>query len=254
MTPGFLWLTLLGFIAYYISSVTGSGYGTIAAPLLILAGYNIRSIVPGIIVSQLVSNILLSLLHQKAGNMKLGEHGEIESLVLMAGASAIGAGAATFIFLSAPQAYIEYYISAMLISLGVAVYTTRKIRLRVQSVGRGLTLKLTVLSFIASLNKGLTGGGLSPLISAGQVLLGVDPRKAVSVTPLIVVSSEIVMLSMYLGSGVLWESSGMTVPLTLGALLAVPLIPVRVRSLTGDSIRLSMSVAMVGLGTLLLVL
>ncbi len=254
MTPGFLWLILLGFVSYYISSVTGSGYGTIAAPLLILAGYNVRSIVPGIVVSQLVSNILLSILHHKAGNMKLGDRGEIENLAGMAGASALGAGAATFIFLSAPQTYIKYYISAMLIFLGLAIYATRNSKLEMRTEGRSLTLKLTVLSLLASLNKGLTGGGLSPIISTGQVLLGVDPRKAVSVTPLIVVSSEIVMLSMYLGSGVLWGSTSIILSLTLGALLAVPFIPGRIKSSTDKSIRLSMSVAMTGLGLLLLVL
>ncbi|MEB3755333.1 MAG: sulfite exporter TauE/SafE family protein [Desulfurococcales archaeon] len=249
-----LWLAIIGFLVSYLANITGAGYGTLLSPILIILGFDIKAVVPSIVASQLMANILLSILHHRHGNTDLtGKGGDLRLVAPLAVASAVGALVSVSLLIRIPGRIAECYLGVMLVFLGVIVLETGRGSL--SKVGGGdFNGKLAILSLIASINKGVTGGGLSPVLSAGQVLMGIDPRKAVSLTPLAVLSSEIVMVVSYVYTGLFAGSISILVPLTVGSLLAVPLVPYRVKKSSNEFIRVLMASTLIVLGVVVLVI
>lgn len=249
-----LWLAILGFLVSYLANITGAGYGTLLSPILVILGFDIKAIVPSIVASQLIANTLLSIFHHKHGNAVLSRNGGDLGLVTpLAIASTVGALISVSLLVSIPGKIAEYYLGLMLAILGVIILKTRSTN-KSSIIDGNFNIKLVILSLIASINKGVTGGGLSPVLSAGQVLIGIDPRKAVSLTPLAVLSSEIVMVASYIYTGLFTGSIDILVPLTIGALLAVPLIPYRVKRSSNNFIRTVMASTLLALGVAVLVI
>ena len=60
---------IISFICEYMDSTLGMGYGTTLTPLLLLIGFSPMSVVPAILVSQLLANILASIFHHLEGNV-----------------------------------------------------------------------------------------------------------------------------------------------------------------------------------------
>ncbi|MEB3755252.1 MAG: sulfite exporter TauE/SafE family protein [Desulfurococcales archaeon] len=249
-----LWLVILGFLVSYLANITGAGYGTLLSPILVILGFDIKAIVPSIVASQLIANTLLSILHHRHGNTDLSRNGgDLKLVAPLAVASAVGAMISVSLLIGIPRRIAEYYLGLMLAILGVIILKTRSSNK--SSINEGnFNIKLAILSLIASINKGVTGGGLSPVLSVGQVLIGIDPKKAVSLTPLAVITSEIVMVASYIYTGLFTGSIDILVPLTIGALLAVPLIPYRVKRSSNNFIRTVMASTLIALGVAVLVI
>ena len=238
----------------YLANITGAGYGTLLSPILVILGFDIKAIVPSIVASQLIANTLLSILHHRHGNTDLSRNGgDLKLVAPLAVASAVGAMISVSLLIGIPRRIAEYYLGLMLAILGVIILKTRSSNK--SSINEGnFNIKLAILSLIASINKGVTGGGLSPVLSVGQVLIGIDPKKAVSLTPLAVITSEIVMVASYIYTGLFTGSIDILVPLTIGALLAVPLIPYRVKRSSNNFIRTVMASTLIALGVAVLVI
>jgi uncharacterized membrane protein YfcA len=243
-------LVIIGFIVYFIANITGAGYGTILSPLLVLWGFNVKLVVPGIVTSQLIANIVLSALHHWHGNTDLRfRSGDLRLVTPMFVATGVGALVSSGLLAIIPGWMVEIYLGIMLIFLGIIIgIASNKSCSPCNRNRNGFKTRIALLSLAAVFNKGITGGGVSPLLSAGQVLLGVDARKAVSLTPLALISSELVMVLFYLYSGLLDDSSGLIIPLTIGALLAAPLVPVRIKKSSDEFIRKTMSTTLIVLG------
>ena len=62
-------IVLLAFICELINSLLGGGHGTLMTPLLILLGYTPLSIVPAVLLAEIVSGFLVSVAHHKYGNV-----------------------------------------------------------------------------------------------------------------------------------------------------------------------------------------
>jgi len=110
---------------------------------------------------------------------------------------------------------------------------------------------LIALGAVAAFNKGLSGGGYGPLVTSGQVVSGLSPKKAVAITSLAESLTCLVGLVAYLilGKAMDWN---LAVPLTAGALLSVPIATLTVRRLPERAMRASVGVATVLLGLLFL--
>jgi len=65
----FMVLIFLSFIPAVIDSSFGMGYGFIVTPLLLILGYNPLQIIPAILVSSLVGNLLSAAFHHKLKNV-----------------------------------------------------------------------------------------------------------------------------------------------------------------------------------------
>ena len=97
---------------------------------------------------------------------------------------------------------------------------------------------MIALGAVAAFNKGLSGGGYGPLVTAGQVVSGVSPKSAVAITSLAESLTCLIGLVAYwvMHGQIDWMLAG---PLTLGAMLSVPVATLTVRGLSEGMMRAS---------------
>lgn len=225
----------------YIDSSLGMGYGTALTPLLMLFGYEPLQIVPAVLLSELLTGLAAAALHQRDGNVDfLRDPTARRTALLLASLSAVGALAAVALALQVSKFWLGLIITAIVMSMGVVIIVTRHRQFRYRAGG------IVAVGAVAAFNKGLSGGGYGPLVTAGQVVAGLPAKPAVAVTSVAESMTCLVGVLAYvaMGKAVAWQ---LAVPLTLGALLSVPIATVTVRHLPEHLMR-----GLVGAATLLL--
>ncbi len=233
---------LAALICEYVDSSLGMGYGTTLTPLLLLAGFEPLAIVPCVLLSEFVTGLAAAIMHQRDGNVDLLRDPQARSAALMLSLlSVIGTVAAVTIAVSVPKAYLTGTIGIIIVLAGLTTLLTIRRQLRYR---RG---HLIVLGAVAAFNKGLSGGGYGPLVTSGQVVSGLSAKKAVAITSLAESLTCLVGLITYLllKKNLDWS---LALPLTLGAVLSVPVATLTVRKLSDSTLRVSVGVATCVLG------
>ncbi len=225
----------------YMDSSLGMGYGTTLTPLLLIAGFAPLTIVPAVLLSELLTGLAAGLFHQRDGNIDLPNDARARrTLGLLAALSGIGALAAVLLAVRLSGAWFGYLIVAIVLTMGVVTLISARRPIRYRPAG------ILAIGLIAAFNKGLSGGGYGPLVTSGQVVSGVPARQAIAITSLAEALTCLVGLGGYLVlKGV--PDMGLALPLSAGALLSVPWATVTVRRLPESGIR-----AAVGILTLIL--
>jgi len=179
------------------------GYGTILTPLLLIFGFNPLQVVPAILLSELITGLLAGFTHHKAGNVnfkpkstnikyiikRLKELGYAETfrrgvpihlkvVLVLAACSIIGTISAVFIAVSISKFWLKLYIGVLVTVIGVVILFTLNKNYKFS------WKKILGLGFVASFNKGMSGGGYGPVVTGGQLLSGVKGRNAVGITSL----------------------------------------------------------------------
>jgi hypothetical protein len=217
------------------------GYGTTLTPLLLLAGFAPLDIVPAILLSEAATGVAAGLLHQRDGNVNFMRDARARrTALLLIALSTIGAIAAATLAVKVSKETLTLFIAAIIIAMGVVILLTLNRPFRYRPSG------IVAIGAVAAFNKGLSGGGYGPLVTAGQVVSGLPPRNAVAITSVAEAFTCVVGLTAYLvlGRQINW---GLTVPLVGGALLSVPMATLTIRRMPEKGLRL-----VVGLVTLLL--
>ncbi len=196
-------IVIVAFLAEYVDSTLGMGYGTILTPLLLIFGFNPLQVVPAVLLSELITGLLAGFTHHKAGNVnfkpkstnikyiikRLKELGYAETFrrgvpihlkiaLVLAACSIIGTIAAVFIAVSIPKFWLKLYIGVLVTVIGIVILFTLNKNYKFS------WKKILGLGFIASFNKGMSGGGYGPVVTGGQLLSGVKGRNAVGITSL----------------------------------------------------------------------
>lgn len=168
---------LIAFICGYLDSGLGGGYGTALSPILILMGYKPVEVIPVVLVSQLMTDVVACLVHHKVKNVDLhfkSDHFKIAGTI---GAfSLIGVVVSVFVAISVPQWILTLYIGILVIGMGLLMLLAQ------DKVFRFSWKKILALGTIASFNKGISGGGFGPLLTGGQVLSGIDVKNVIGMT------------------------------------------------------------------------
>ena len=229
-------------ICEYVDSSLGMGYGTTLTPLLLLAGFEPLQIVPCVLLSEFATGLSAAFMHQRDGNVDLLRDPQAKSAALMLSLlSVIGTALAVALALRVPKVWLKGIIGIIILLAGITTLAAirRQIRYR-----RG---HLIALGALAAFNKGLSGGGYGPLVTSGQVVSGLSPRKAVAITSLAESLTCFVSLVAYLllRRGLDWT---LAFPLTLGALFSVPVATLTVRRIPERTLRASVGVATCLLG------
>jgi uncharacterized membrane protein YfcA len=215
----------------YLDSSLGMGYGTTLTPLLLIAGFDAMAIVPAVLFSELLTGLAAGALHHRDGNIDLvRDRRALRTLLLLASLLAVR--------LSGP--WLGYAIVAIVLAMGLVTLATARRRIRYRPAG------ILVIGLVASFNKGLSGGGYGPLVTAGQVVSGVPARHAVAITSLAEAFTCLVGLAGYLAVKGAPDWS-LALPLAAGAMLSVPWATVTVRRLPETWLRAAV-------GTLTLIL
>jgi|GEM_PF-66152 len=235
----------VAFFGEYIDSSLGMGYGTVLTPVLLILGYSPLDVVPCLLLSESLSGLFGGLLHHRLGNVDLrwGTHASATTLIL-AGLSVVGAIAAVVLAVQLPPFWVKLYVGAMIVAVSLFLLFGRRRR-------RGSWRGMVPLGLVAAFNKGISGGGYGPLVTGGQVMLGVDEKSAIGTTTVSEGLVSLVALTLYLvlRQGAFDWSLG--VPLILGAMLSVPAATWTVRILPPETFRPMMGWATLFLGTLL---
>jgi uncharacterized membrane protein YfcA len=225
----------------FMDSSLGMGYGTTLTPLLLMAGFEPLQIVPAILLSELVTGLAAGVLHQHDGNVDfLHDHRARRTIVLLAMLSGVGALGAVWLAVSISRFWLGLFITVIILSMGVVILITRKRQIPYHAGG------IVAVGALAAFNKGLSGGGYGPLVTAGQVVSGLPSKHAVAITSVAESFTCLIGLAGYLALGktIAW---GLAVPLMLGALLSVPMATVTVSRARESTLR-----GLVGVVTLIL--
>lgn len=225
----------------YMDSSLGMGYGTTLTPLLLLVGFEPLQIVPAVLLSELMTGLSAGLLHQRDGNVDfLNDPRARRTTILLGSLSGIGALLAVWLAVSISKFWLGLFITAIILGMGVIILLTRNRQIPYRAGG------IVTIGAVAAFNKGLSGGGYGPLVTAGQVVSGLPAKQAVAVTSVAESLTCLIGVLGYLamGKSIAWE---LAVPLATGALLSVPMATLTVRRTSEASLR-----GMVGVVTLVL--
>ncbi len=224
-------LALLAFTLSYISSIVGMGYGTIIVPILLLLGLSPREVVAGVLLSQLVGNIVAGVAHHKLGTITLnGKSSDARHLLVLVLSAVIAVAFAVSLGIKISETYMKIYIGLIIVLSGIIVSAiNKKYYNNIADDDDHLLLKVSILSFIASFNKALTGAGYGPILVPGQILLRIDARKAIALSLVSeVVVNSIAVLFYIVTGGVNYL---LALVLTVGTIAAAPLASITVRKL-----------------------
>jgi len=138
---------------------------------------------------------------------------------------------------------LNLYIGLLVLIVGVIVLVTRE---RARSFS---WLRLLFLGSIASFNKGLSGGGYGPVVTAGQLLTGVDARAALGVTAMAegVTCIAAVLTYVLAGKPIDWM---LTLMLSIGVALSTPVAALIVHKLNPKHLKLIIGVCTIAMGAL----
>lgn len=245
MTVLFVFLAAL--ICEYVDSSLGMGYGTALTPLLLFAGFEPLQIVPAVLLSECLTGFLAGVLHQRDGNMDLlRDRRARNTALLLCTLSGVGAIVAVTITLRVSKLWLTAGIGTIIVAMGLVILATLRRQFRYRPG------HLVAVGAVAAFNKGLSGGGYGPLVTAGQMVSGVSPKQAVGITSLAEAVTCLVGLAAYLllHGAPDWS---LVMPLALGALFSVPLATLTVRRVPERAMRGVVGCATLALGTLTLV-
>lgn len=240
-------IALMAFIAEYVDSSLGMGYGTTLTPLLMVMGFSPLQIVPAVLLSEFFTGISAGLLHHQFGNVDLRRGTRAyKTAWILACCSGVGALVAVALAVNLPKQAVKLYIGFMVLGVGLFILLAGK------GIGRFSWGKIVGLGTVAAFNKGISGGGYGPLLTGGQVLAGVPGKNAIGITSLAEGVVCLVGLIAYfaLSQSLNW---GLAVPLVLGAIASVPAATWTVKVLPESMLRRSIGYATTFLGVLSLV-
>jgi uncharacterized membrane protein YfcA len=210
-------LFFLAFFAEYTSSCVGEGYGLFVAPAMIILGYSPLLIIPAVLISEFVNAIFTTIAHQKMGNIDFKDRRYLNIALVFSLSGVAGAVAAACIAVNIPVLFLKIFIAVVFITTGILILLSGKLKWRFSF------RKVVGLGLLASFNKSMAGGGFGPVTTGGQLVMGIEPRRAVAVSKF---AKGLTCLSGFLTYVLLRDnvlSWDITLPMAIGASLAAPL-------------------------------
>ena len=237
---------IIAFISEYLDSGLGMGYGTALAPILLLMGYEPLRIIPAILISQFFTDIAAVLCHHSAKNVSF----KLTSLdfwiaLLLGMVSSMGVIISVVVAIKIPRWLLTLYIGSLVSAMGIVILAT------VNRPMRFSWAKIIGLSFLASFNKGISGGGYGPLVMGGQLISGLNAKSAVGITAFSEAMTCLVGFVAYFISGkfidwkLAWE-------LTIFAVAAVPLAALTVKNIYSERLKRLVGILITVLGLMTL--
>jgi uncharacterized membrane protein YfcA len=190
-------LFVLGFLAEFLDAVFGFGFGTFLTPVLILLNLPVIEAVPAILFSQIGAAVATAISFQIHGNVDFSPSSQDSRMATALSISGVfGAVAAILLFytiVSITPVLIQTYVGLAVILVGLLVVIEYKLAFSWR--------RIIALGGIAAINKGLTGGGYTPIVAGGQILSGRKRSESIGATTIskAIVSFTAVILYILLG-------------------------------------------------------
>ena len=153
----------------------------------------------------------------------------------------IGTVLAVVVAFNIPKFWLTMYIGVLVLSMGVLIliFFRRKIPFSF--------FRITAIGLLASFNKALSGG-YGPLVTAGQMLSGVEGKNAVGITSVAEAMTCFVGVILYWlipSDRISWQLAPYIV---IGAVLSVPLSAKSVRIINPTALKLAIAILTIVLG------
>ena len=227
------WVILICAFFEYMDSAGGMGYGTALTPLMLMAGFDPKQVVPCVMITEMVTGLVAGLVHGEFENVewKLRPMNETTKLVLMVAvtgmiASMISISAVYKIF-QLHKFWIKLYVTVLLVVMGICSVLTAK------TFKKYRPSLMWIFAFVGGFNKGVGGGGYGPVITVGGLLSGVPVKSMVAITSLaegLTCFAAVVMWFALLSTGVVVDY--MLLPsFVIGTILAAVAAPYTTRVL-----------------------
>jgi uncharacterized protein len=204
------YLIAFSVIMEFVDSSLGMMYGTVLSPLLILMGYNVKSVVPSLLLSQAVGGFVASYRHHKLKNANF-QAGTVDyrvtSILIWFGVFACILG--VFLSVSISPKILNTYIAVLVIVMAIMILSGKTLIMT--------SIKIYFLGFISAFNKALSGGGFGPLVAGGQLVFKDRSEKGA------IGSTDFAEAPICLLSFVLWllingmPPLGLMIPLCIGS-------------------------------------
>lgn len=156
-------LMSLSVVMEFIDSALGMMYGTVLSPLLVVLGYDVKHVVPSILISQAIGGFIASWKHHSLQNadFRAGSTDHtVAKTIIWFGVFACVFG--VFISVKVPAKILNTYIAVLIIVIGVMILAGKSLVMTAK--------KIYILGFISAFNKALSGGGFGPLVAGGQLV------------------------------------------------------------------------------------
>ena len=243
----YLFLIFPAFLTAIIDIVFGMGFGLTMTPILLLMGYPPHEIVPALLFSSLIGNLISPIFHHKFKNVDFSlcsKHFNMSMLIGILGIVGSFIGATVSIGIS--DFFLGLYIGLLIVALGLFLLLNKKLSASFS------WLKLFFLGFFGSFNKGISGSGFGPIVTTGMIIMKINEKVAVSIQTFseLFVSLAGFLTFLLAGSQISWN---LLLPLSIGVALSTPLAALVVHKFESKKLRTGIALATVVLGILTLV-
>lgn len=196
-------LTLIigALICEFIDSSLGMMYGTILSPVLIIAGFNPILVVPAILFSQAIGGLTASIIHHRKKNVDLalksinpayikskltdlgykeafnrGTTRDLKVSLCIISLGLVATILAAFIAVNIPKDILKTYIGVLVLVMGTILLSRVTFKFSWK--------KIMGIGIVSAFNKGISGGGFGPVVTAGQMISGRDGKSSIGATTL----------------------------------------------------------------------
>ncbi len=243
------WLLLIAFFAFlseYIDSSLGMGYGTTLSPLLLLLGLPALQVVPAVLLSEFVTGVVAAGFHHTFQNVNFQRRSlDSKVAIVLAICGVAGVIIAVLLAVELPAWLVKTYIGFVVLAMGFLIIFISHGSLSFS------WKRLIGLGLLSAFNKGISGGGYGPVVTAGQILSGLNPKNAVGIASLseAIISLIGVIAYALIAGSIHWS---LALPILMGALASAPLAAYTVKKIHFKHLRLAIGLLAALLGVLTL--
>lgn len=176
------WVVLTCAFFEFMDSAGGMGYGTALTPLMLMAGFDPKQVVPCIMITEMFTGLISGLIHGEFENVEwkfkpMNETTKLVVVVALIGCVCVCFSiTAAYKVLKVAKFWIKLYVAMLLIVMGVCSLLTAKKYTNYRPKWMWL------FAGLAGFNKGIGGGGYGPVVTVGGLLAGVPVKSMVAVT------------------------------------------------------------------------
>ena len=239
---------LIAFILGFFDTSLGMGYGTTIAPILILLGYPALQVIPVVLFTNAILGVVAGFFHHSFKNVNFHfKSKDFHVMAVLTGFGAIGILIAVLIAVRLPELILEAYIGIVVMVIGIVVLVRHK------KYHPFSWKKIIGLGSLAAFNKGMSGGGYGSVVVGGQILAGVDGKKAIGIASLAEGLICIVGVLIYISiNGIINLDWSLISSLLIGGVIATPIGVKVVKKLHPEKVKFIIGLVSIILGTAIL--
>jgi uncharacterized membrane protein YfcA len=176
------WVVALCAFFEFMDSAGGMGYGTGLTPIMLLAGFDPKQVVPCIMITEMFTGLIAGLVHGEMENVEwkfkpMNETTKLAIIVSIVGMICVAFSiTAAYKVLKVAKFWIKLYVAVLLVVMGIcSLYTAKKFKDYKPKL-------MWLFAALGGFNKGIGGGGYGPVITVGGLLSGVPVKSMVAIT------------------------------------------------------------------------